>query len=217
MAANNSGYLYNNSNSTGGGMMSQSSSGSGGGYYDLLTNPVGRSYYNSPTSGGTPNDIDGILSNNSVLDSGLKHDTGLAVEWSVDEQYKLEQGLAKYANEPIICVFPASICRYANEPNIMRYIKIAASLQDKTVRDVALRCRWITRKRIKPEDQSVGKKVKDHKDELESALKNIMSSAPSVHGPAYSLTANHPQSNDYMLSGGLSCLLLGLPESFFFH
>ncbi|KAL6557945.1 hypothetical protein OROMI_008930 [Orobanche minor] len=36
-------------------------------------------------------------------------------------------------------------------------------------------------------------------DDLESTLKNIMSSAPSVHGPAYSLTANHPQSNDYML------------------
>lgn len=32
-----------------------------------------------------------------VLDSipGLKHDTGLAVEWSVEEQYKLEEGLVK--------------------------------------------------------------------------------------------------------------------------
>lgn len=32
-----------------------------------------------------------------LLDSvpGLKHDTGLAVEWSVDEQYKLEEGLVK--------------------------------------------------------------------------------------------------------------------------
>lgn len=26
---------------------------------------------------------------------GLKHDTGLAVEWSVEEQYKLEEGLIK--------------------------------------------------------------------------------------------------------------------------
>lgn len=26
---------------------------------------------------------------------GLKHDTGLAVEWSVEEQYRLEEGLAK--------------------------------------------------------------------------------------------------------------------------
>lgn len=26
---------------------------------------------------------------------GLKHDAGLAVEWSVEEQYKLEEGISK--------------------------------------------------------------------------------------------------------------------------
>lgn len=36
------------------------------------------------------------------------------------------------------------VTRYAEEPSIMRYIKIAALLPDKTVRDVALRCRWLT-------------------------------------------------------------------------
>ena len=35
------------------------------------------------------------------------------------------------------------ICRYGSEPSIMKYIKIAAILRDKTVRDVALRCRWM--------------------------------------------------------------------------
>ncbi|EYU35544.1 hypothetical protein MIMGU_mgv1a021761mg, partial [Erythranthe guttata] len=59
---------------------------------------------------------------------GMKHDTGLAADWSIDEQYKLEEGLTKYANEP----------------NVLRYIKIASSLRDKTVRDVALRCRYMT-------------------------------------------------------------------------
>jgi hypothetical protein len=34
-------------------------------------------------------------------------------------------------------------CRYANEPGIMEYIKIAATLPDKTVRDVAMRCQWM--------------------------------------------------------------------------
>jgi len=36
-------------------------------------------------------------SSSLLLDSvpGLKHDTGLAVEWSVDEQYRLEEGLAR--------------------------------------------------------------------------------------------------------------------------
>lgn len=35
--------------------------------------------------------------------------------------------------------------RYALQTdNLLKYIKIAAQLQDKTVRDVALRCRWMT-------------------------------------------------------------------------
>ncbi|GJU96172.1 hypothetical protein Tco_1320928 [Tanacetum coccineum] len=33
--------------------------------------------------------------------------------------------------------------RYADEPGIIRYVKIAATLGNKTVRDVALRCRWL--------------------------------------------------------------------------
>jgi hypothetical protein len=32
--------------------------------------------------------------------------------------------------------------RYVNEQGIMKYIKIAASLPNKTVRDVAMRCQW---------------------------------------------------------------------------
>lgn len=39
--------------------------------------------------------------------------------------------------------FCSVFCRFGNEPSIMRYIKIAALLRDKTVRDVALRCRWM--------------------------------------------------------------------------
>ncbi|KAK8567435.1 hypothetical protein V6N12_006023 [Hibiscus sabdariffa] len=84
-----------------------------------------------------------------LLDSvaGLNHDTGLAVEWSVDEHYILEDGLEKYKEEP----------------NILKYIKIAASLRDKTVRDVALRCRWMQRKRRKPEEHNSGKRVNNRK------------------------------------------------------
>uniref|UniRef100_A0A1D1Y114 Histone H2A deubiquitinase MYSM1 n=1 Tax=Anthurium amnicola TaxID=1678845 RepID=A0A1D1Y114_9ARAE len=63
---------------------------------------------------------------------GLKHDTGLAVDWSLEEQSLLEKGLVKYFDEPYI----------------MKYIKIAATLQNKTVRDVALRCRWMIEKQV---------------------------------------------------------------------
>lgn len=52
-------------------------------------------YYGNPVGGGL-----GMIASSSspsllLLDStGLKHDTGLAVEWSADEQYKLEGGLS---------------------------------------------------------------------------------------------------------------------------
>ncbi|CAA0814800.1 Protein of unknown function (DUF3755 [Striga hermonthica] len=119
---------------------------------------------------------------------GLKHDTGLATEWSIDEQYTLEEGLA----------------RCAREPNILRYIKIAATLRNKTVRDVALRCRWMTRKRRKLEDMRFGIKEKDLKEKIELSLKNAMSSASSVKVAPYSLTANHHDPSKYILSGVLS-------------
>ncbi|XP_027354305.1 uncharacterized protein LOC113864600 isoform X2 [Abrus precatorius] len=113
-----------------------------------------------------------------LLDSvpGLKHDTGLAVEWSVDEQYKLEESLAKYADEP----------------SIMRYIKIAAMLPDKTVRDVALRCRWLTRKRRKPDEHSLGKKVNNRKDKpVESTSKTNFHSVLSPNMATYSRMSHH--------------------------
>ncbi|XP_059429053.1 uncharacterized protein LOC132162849 [Corylus avellana] len=120
-----------------------------------------------------------------VLDSvpGLKHDTGLAVEWSVEEQYKLEDGLDKFSDEP----------------SIMRYIKIAATLRDKTVRDVALRCRWMTRKRRKPEEHNMGKKVNNRKDKLmESSSKtNIHSSLP-LNVAAYPHIMDHMDQNGRM-------------------
>ncbi|XP_050887717.1 uncharacterized protein LOC127092871 isoform X1 [Lathyrus oleraceus] len=109
-----------------------------------------------------------------VVDSvpGLKHDAGFAAEWSVDEQYKLEEGLLK--------------ARYADEPSITRYVKIAASLRDKTVRDVALRCRWMTRKRRKPEDHMV-KKVNNRKDKpLESSPKQYLQPVLSPNVATYS-------------------------------
>ncbi|XP_057774011.1 uncharacterized protein LOC130993219 isoform X2 [Salvia miltiorrhiza] len=188
--------------SGGGGMSSSSSAGSGG--YDLI--PMAN-YYTSP--GGTlnlgavdssagavqyfspHNNSAGPSSSSLLLDSvpGLKHDTGLAVEWSVEEQYKLEEGLAKYANEP----------------HILQYIKIAASLHDKTVRDVALRCRWMMRKRRKQEDPSLGKKMKDMKDKLmEASVKTKVSSAPPVNLPAYSLPSIRHNQSDYIFSGVLS-------------
>ncbi|MFS8027906.1 hypothetical protein Hanom_Chr16g01504251 [Helianthus anomalus] len=128
--------------------------------------------------------------------SGLKHDAGLAVEWSVDEQRKLEEGLSKFADEP----------------SIMRYIKIAATMRDKTVRDVALRCKWMAKKRRKHDDLHMGKKLKDKKDNLvESSSKQSISSVPTLNVASFPVTINNRTQIDGMtfeaLSGSIRHLL----------
>ncbi|XP_055818615.1 uncharacterized protein LOC129887521 isoform X2 [Solanum dulcamara] len=130
----------------------------------------------------------GSCSSSFLIDSvpGLKHDTGLAVEWTVEEQYKLDEGLIKFANEP----------------SIMKYIKIAASLRDKTVRDVALRCRWMTRKRRKQEDYNLGKKVKDRKEKSAEVPVKTGTSSPLSFIP-YSLSSNHRDHGDVTPSAAL--------------
>lgn len=117
---------------------------------------------------------------------GLKHDADLAVEWSADEQDKLNEGLR----------------RYADEPNIMKYIKIAAMLQDKTVRDVALRCRWMTRKRRKPEEHNLGKKVNSRKDKLVE-LSATNSSCLPQNVAAYTPMIQHMDHNELLSCEGI--------------
>ncbi|XP_031374358.1 uncharacterized protein LOC116189015 isoform X1 [Punica granatum] len=145
----------------------------GDGYYGVSSAPgIIFTAGNSTPVVNNPGLAQARSSSGSLLDSepGLKHDTGLAVEWSITEQYKLEEGLIKYADEP----------------SIMRYIKIAATLQDKTVRDVALRCRWMTRKRP-------GKKVNIRKL-AESSSKS--SAALPVNMAAYAPVIHHMNQND---------------------
>ncbi|KAE8663257.1 hypothetical protein F3Y22_tig00112989pilonHSYRG00053 [Hibiscus syriacus] len=81
--------------------------------------------------------------------SALRHNPGISVNWTPDEQLTLEDLLAKYASDS----------------TIVRYAKIAMELKDKTVRDVALRCRWMTKENGKQrkEDHSSARKIKDKK------------------------------------------------------
>lgn len=123
---------------------------------------------------------------------GLNPDVELAVEWSPEEQSILEGGLSKYADEL----------------NILKYIKISAMLPEKTVRDVALRCRWMTRKengkRRKSEEYYIGKKMKDRKEKLESSSKSSTCSAPPLNMGAYSMMMHHRSQNDRILCEGIS-------------
>ncbi|XP_071678894.1 uncharacterized protein [Lolium perenne] len=90
---------------------------------------------------------------NMISDSSqsLKYGGPMAVEWSYPELQMLNDGLHKYASVP----------------GIMKYIKIAAMLPEKTVRDVAMRCQWMAEKqntrRRRTEEHYVGRKIKDRK------------------------------------------------------
>ncbi|TYH39568.1 hypothetical protein ES332_D12G187000v1 [Gossypium tomentosum] len=86
----------------------------------------------------------------------------------------------------------------------MKYIKIAATLPDKTVRDVALRSRWMQRKRRKPEELNAGKRVNNRKDKLvESSSKmNMPSDLPQNTAP-YPLTMHPLDQNGRIPSEGI--------------
>ncbi|RVW57134.1 hypothetical protein CK203_091675 [Vitis vinifera] len=58
---------------------------------------------------------------------GLKHNPGIFLHWTAEEQAILEDTLPKVASDP----------------PLLRYAKIAMLLKDKTTRDVALRVRWM--------------------------------------------------------------------------
>ncbi|XP_024386881.1 uncharacterized protein [Physcomitrium patens] len=134
----------------------------------------------APPSNGATN---GAVSNgngspavNGGENTSLKHDSGLALEWSAEEQSLLEETLNKHA---------------ALTDNLAKYIKIAALLNEKTVRDVALRVRWMTKengKRRKDEVQNLTKKTKDKKDKAETTLKAMPTSniVPRSPMPMYS-------------------------------
>ncbi|KAK6255440.1 hypothetical protein SCA6_016745 [Theobroma cacao] len=99
----------------------------------------------------------GNLSNGSTIPdssgSGMKHNPGIALDWTLEEQAILDEGLKKFASES----------------SIIRYAKIAMQLQNKTVRDVALRCRWMTKKensKRRKEEHNLARKSKDKKERV---------------------------------------------------
>lgn len=144
--------------------------------------------------------VAGNGADNSVGLQALKHNTGLAVEWSIQEQAKLEDCLAKYAGEP----------------NISKYVKIATLLPDKTVRDVAIRCRWMSKKesgkRRKPEEQNATKKIKDKKEKtVDPSVKPTVPLVARSTVPMYNQQMLLAESDDgitYEEIGGLTGQLL---------
>ncbi|XP_052288397.1 uncharacterized protein LOC102617437 isoform X2 [Citrus sinensis] len=81
------------------------------------------------------------------------------------------------------------LLRYASDSAVNRYAKIAKQLKDKTVRDVALRCRWMTKKengKRRKEDHNSARKNKDRKEKAtDSSAKSSSHLAARPNGPSY--------------------------------
>ncbi|XP_066344850.1 uncharacterized protein [Miscanthus floridulus] len=97
-----------------------------------------------------------------------------------------------------VAILKEGLVRYAREPNIMRYIKIAAMLPNRTIRDVALRCWWATGKerRKKPDGFYTGKKTRDMKPIQDKMVASVpianFHMTPITNVTPFSISMQHP-------------------------
>lgn len=163
--------------------------------------PAGNNSGQEGTSNGNGATSNGLsVPENSVVgptQAALRHNPGLSVDWTPDEQSLLEELLAKYATES----------------NISRYAKIAMQLKDKTVRDVALRCRWMSKKEIgkRRKDDHNSRKNKDKKEKVTDSMPKSTHVATRANGPPYSQSVMSMDSDDgisYKAIGGTTGQLL---------
>lgn len=165
---------------------------SGSGNPNANQNPQHNAAYTAQTTVENSTDtstaaaVPSITNNHDAQASqqSLKHDTGIVLDWSAEEQSILEDGLSKYN------------C----EPTIKKYIKIAALLPEKTVRDVAFRCRWISKKengkRRKAEEQNMAKKGKEKKDKPVDSTVKVGAQVSRSTMPVYTATTLPIENDD---------------------
>ncbi|KAF7824258.1 uncharacterized protein G2W53_022402 [Senna tora] len=126
------------------------------------------SSFNGVSGGANPTNGNSVPESSSAA-VAMKHNPGISLDWTPDEQAILEEGLAKIALNSCFLSYPfelfdMSLERFTSESNILRYAKIALQLQNKTVRDVALRVRWMNKKEnSKRRKDDLTRKSKDKK------------------------------------------------------
>lgn len=143
-----------------------------------MANPSGNhqepSHPSSSFNGGNPANGNSAAPASAPESAGaamaMKHNPGISMDWTADEQAILEEGLSKFSTES----------------SIIRYAKIAMQLQNKTVRDVALRCRWMNKKensKRRKEEHNLSRKSKDKKERVTD---------PSAKSSQYAARSNVP-------------------------
>ncbi|XP_074320066.1 uncharacterized protein LOC141656872 [Silene latifolia] len=159
---------------------------------------------NNSNNNGISNGNSGVnYDNNSGVLSGIKHNPGISTDWTAEEQAILDDGLVKYASES----------------NVVRYAKIALSMPNKTVRDIALRCRWLNKKEVskrRKDDHTRKSKDKREKVTENTSKPPHVTSRPSGH--PYSMPAVPVDSEDgisYEAIGGPTGEILKQNQQFF--
>ncbi|KAL1544870.1 hypothetical protein AAHA92_21667 [Salvia divinorum] len=117
----------------------------------------------------------------------FQHQKTISMDWTIEEHALLLDYLAQYGtNSAIIC-----------------YAKIAVLLKTKTVRDVALRCRWMTKKEMskRRKDDLSARKSKERKEMfIDSTVKpsrlSIQSGVSQAPGVNYNCSEDNIPYND---------------------
>ncbi|KAI5413647.1 hypothetical protein KIW84_057993 [Lathyrus oleraceus] len=164
-----------------------------------MANPSGTGNHQEQHTHVNPSSFNGNSApeSSSGLVMNMKHNPGISLDWTPEEQATLEDGLSKYASES----------------NIVRYAKIAQQLNNKTVRDVALRVRWMNKENSKrrKDDHNLSRKSKDKKERVSdpAAKSSQFSARPNV--PPYAppmITMDNDDGIPYAAIGGPTAELL---------
>ncbi|XP_051130949.1 uncharacterized protein LOC127251327 [Andrographis paniculata] len=118
----------------------------------------------------------------------LRHNPGLADQWSSHEQATLVELLSKHSTEPAL----------------VRYAMVSQALRDKTVRDVALRHRWMSRRengKRRKEALHSSKKSKEKKQKNTESL-------PKTSQPG-NITGLPPHAQPVEIDDGMSLKDIG--------
>ncbi|AQK47201.1 uncharacterized protein [Zea mays] len=129
----------------------------------------------------------------------LMNSSGDAFRGTGTPKYKYVTGSPSDWSDREVDILNEGLVRYAREPSIMRYIKIAAMLPNRTIRDVALRCCWATQgkeRRKKPDGFYTGKKMRDVKPIQDKMVASVpianFHMTPTTNVIPFSVSTQHP-------------------------